>query len=266
MSQGVDARTLLHPPRCRGLFVTGTGTDVGKTSVSAALAAALLELGLRVGVCKPVASGCPKHAERGSPARLVDDDYLSPDGRIVAAAAGLDVADEALFRHVSPLRYGAPVSPHVAARVEARPPDWSRVAAALAYWQGHCDFLLLEGAGGWLVPLDDTLFTVADLAACVRLPVLVVTTPALGTLSATALTVEAIRQRGLNCAGLVLNRLPARRDLAAQSSVEELPRLCAVGLRAIVPELAAPPDADRPVPAAAVDALLPLARELAQGC
>jgi dethiobiotin synthetase len=257
----LDPRTL-QPLRCRGLFVTGTGTDAGKTTVTAALAAALAEQGVRVGVCKPIASGCPKHADRGNAGELRDDDYLSPDGAIAAAAAGLDVGDEAVMRAVSPLRYGAPVSPHIAARVEGRPPDWARLAAALEYWEGHCDYLLVEGAGGWRVPLDDSLFSVADLAVRLRLPVLVVVLPELGTLNSSALTVEAVRQRGLSCAGIVLNRMPARPGLAELTNVEELPRVCGVGLRAIVPELAEPPAEGRGVPGAAVEAVRALAREL----
>jgi len=152
-----NPRTLLRPYNGPGLFITGTGTDVGKTTVAAALAAAFQRLHLRVGICKPLASGCPKWPHRGNnPSRpLADEDFQSPDAAFAARAAGLDPADETLLAFLSPLRYAAPVAPAVAARIEGRPPDWRRVVAALDWWQENCQALLIEGSGGWYSPLDE---------------------------------------------------------------------------------------------------------------
>jgi dethiobiotin synthetase len=256
-------RTLLQAYHGPGLFVTATGTDVGKTTVTAALAAALHSLHVRVGVCKPVASGCPKDPARGNdPAvPLANDDLLSPDAELAGRAAGLDPADEALLRAMSPLRYAAPTSPRLAAKIEERPPDWRRVAAALDYWQETADVLLVEGAGGWYVPLDEHDFMIADLAAALRLPVLVVTNAALGTLNQTLLTVHAIQQKNLPVVGLVINRVPAagRRDIATDSNLEELPRITGVPVRAVLPEAAG--GVGFPLPEAFVEALVPFARE-----
>jgi len=257
------ARSCLKTIKIPGLFITGTGTDVGKTMVTAALAAAFRRLNLRVGVCKPIASGCPKLSHRGNDPNvpLVDDDFLSPDAMLAARAAGLDTTDERLLRHLSPLRYAAPVAPAVAAALEERPPDWSRVADALNWWQENCDVLLVEGAGGWLVPLDADDFMIADLAAALKLPVLVVSLGGLGTVNHTLLTLHAIAQRHLPIAGIVLNRVPpeSRRDLATDSNLSELPRLARVPLSALLPDLGAI-DWNADLPEALVDAVMPFAR------
>jgi dethiobiotin synthetase len=221
------------------LFVTATGTDTGKTTVTAALAIALRGAGgargtgaRRVGVLKPIASGCPIRADVASAAstgaggQLATEDLRSPDAAVVMAAAGLAPEDPAMLRRASPVRWAAPISPHLAARLEGRGVDWRAIADAAAYWEQHCDFLLVEGAGGWTVPLDANDFTVADLAAALGLPVLLVTDAALGVLNTAVLTAQAIRARGLTLAGLVVNHVPDPPDLVAKGNLEELPRLC----------------------------------------
>jgi dethiobiotin synthetase len=262
---------MLQPYLGPGLFITGTGTDVGKTTVTAALAAAFHRMHLRVGICKPIASGCAKLADRGNdPARpLTDDDYNSPDAALAARAAGLDPKDEGLQRYLSPLRFGAPAAPSVAARIEGRYPDWRRVEVALDWWQENCQVLLVEGSGGWYVPLDPHDYMIADLAAALRLPVLVVTRADLGAINETLLTIHAVQERNLAVAGLVINRLPAegRRDVAMETNLVELPRLSGVPVRAVLPELG-PGDsvpeqvgAAWGVPEAFVEAMSPFAQE-----
>ena len=252
-------RAVLTAYKAPGIFITGTGTDVGKTIVTAALAGALRRAGVRVGICKPVASGCEKYPDRGNAGVVADEDYISADAVLAARLAGLSTEDETLMRHMSPVRFGAAVSPHIAGRIEGRETDWRRVAAALDFWQENCDFLIVEGAGGWLVPLDHHDFTVADLAAVLKLPVLVVTTPELGSLNVTALTVQAIRQRQLIVAGIVINLVPERPDLVVQTNLEELPRLTGVPVRAVLPKLAGKMGEE--VPNRFVDALYDFAVE-----
>ncbi len=256
-------RTRLRPFRGPGLFITGTGTDVGKTTVTAALAGALKRLRVRVGVCKPIGSGCPKDPERANHPGdiLTDDDYLAPDAAMAAWAAGLDPHDPSLLPFLAPVRYGAPVAPRLAAEVEGRPTDWARVGAALDWWQENCDVLLVEGAGGWYVPLDQHDFMIADLAAAIRLPVIVVTDPELGTLNSTLLTVHAVRNRNLAVAGLVLNRVPpeGKRDLAIESNLRELPRLTGVPVRALLPRLVEKMGTH--VSSVMIDRMMPFARE-----
>ncbi len=258
------ARSCLHPFNGPGLFITGTGTEVGKTIVTAALAGALARLHTRVGICKPVASGCPKFAHRGNdPAiPLTDDDLQSPDAALAARAAGLDPSDEVLLRNLSPIRYAVPVAPAAAARIEARQPDWRRVEAALEWWQENCELLLVEGAGGWYVPLDDHDYMIADLAAALRLPVLVVTNAGMGTINQTLLTIHAIQERELTVAGIVINRVPpeGRRDVSVETNLELLPRLTGVPVRAILPD-AGENTITTAVPDMFIQALIPFARE-----
>lgn len=230
-------RNILQPYHRPALLITATGTDVGKSTVAAALAGALHQIGARVGTIKPIASGCGLRREVPPGKTPQDDDYDSLDAQCTARAANLDPDDEKLFPYLSPIRYGTPASPHVAARIENRQPDWHRVAEAFDYWEENCDALIIEGVGGWRVPLDQYDFSVSDLAATLHVPVLVVTHCRLGTLNETLLTVDAIRQRGLIVAGIVINQVPAIQDSVVKTNIEEIPRLTGVAVRAALPQV-----------------------------
>src|SRR5690606_10691488 len=104
---------------------------------------------------------------------LTDEDLIPMDSLLAAKCIGLDTTG--ILPFLSPIRYAAPISPHLAAQIENRPVDWVRVQAALDYWQEHCDILLIEGAGGWLTPLDAEDHTIADLASALQAPVVLVT-------------------------------------------------------------------------------------------
>ncbi|MFA7237005.1 MAG: dethiobiotin synthase [Phycisphaeraceae bacterium] len=177
---------LTHP----GLFITATDTDAGKTVVTCAIAAALRSTGAKVGVCKPIATGCRREREG----------LVNADAEALAHFADcrlpLDV--------INPVRYHPPLAPAVAAEKAKKPVDFDAIADSLRRLDGEHDVLLIEGIGGIMVPLDDPR-TVLDMAAMIGYPVLVVTRPGLGTLNHTALTCGAIAQRGLRLAGLVIN-------------------------------------------------------------
>ena len=166
-----------------GLFVTATDTGVGKTWVACALARAAARRGLRVAVMKPCETG--------------DGD----DGERLLAAAGRTI-DPALAR---PYRFHLPASPEVAARAEGAAVDVARIEAAFARLTRDADFTIVEGAGGLLVPVAPGVL-MADLAARLGLPLLVVARAALGTVNHTLLTLEAARARQLGVAGVVLCR------------------------------------------------------------
>lgn len=255
--RGVIMKTInIFPVKVPGIFITGTSTDIGKSTVTAAIAGAFKRSRLRVGVCKPIASGCPKWPNRGSRHHLTNDDLMSPDAELAAKYAGLTI-DEALMSHISPLRYAAPVSPHVAARLEERPPDWHAINRAVQYWNTHCDILIIEGAGGWLVPLDDNYCTIADLATALQLPVVIVNGVYLGSINHTWLTVESVRSRGLQIAGLVANQIPEHPDFASLSALEELPLVTGVPVLAQIPHRA---DVNlKHIPDEFIDALEPFA-------
>ncbi len=174
----------------RGLFVTGTGTGVGKTVLSAALLAAIAAAGERVSAHKPVVTG-------------VDDPpgEWPPDHELLARVAGMTPEE------VAPLRYGPAVSPHLAAELAGERIDPERIATtaqdALHSADARGAVLIVEGVGGLLVPLAEG-FAVRDLAARLRLPLVIAASPGLGTINHTLLTLEAARAAGLDVRAVVL--------------------------------------------------------------
>ena len=187
-----------------GIFVTGTDTGVGKTVVAVALLEALVARGVRAAGMKPVAAGvAPGHG------RNADVVALEAAGN-VRAPPGL----------VNPYSFAAPIAPHIAAREEGRAIELAAIATAYAALAHRADAIVVEGAGGALVPLD-TAHDMLDIAAACRLPVLLVVGIRLGCLNHALLTAAALRARGLVLAGWVATRIdPAMR--AAQASVDDL--------------------------------------------
>jgi dethiobiotin synthetase len=175
----------------RGLFVTGTGTGVGKTILSAALLAAMRATGEPVRAHKPVVTGLDE-----SPSAW------PPDHELLAAAAGMSL-DE-----VTPLRYGPAVSPHLAARLAGEPIEPIELVKSARRAGTKGTTLIVEGVGGLLTPLAND-YTVRDFAAALRLPLLVVAGPGLGTINHTLLTIEAARTAALYVAAVVLTPWPA---------------------------------------------------------
>lgn len=190
----------------RGLFVTGTDTGVGKTEIACGLLRAWRASGRAVAAMKPAQSG----VEPGTP---------TDAERLAAAAATGDPADL-----VCPYSFEAPLAPAVAARVAGVEVDLERILAAARELASRHGALLVEGAGGLLVPLTSRE-TYADLAIALGYPVLVVARTGLGTVNHTALTVEALRSRGLAVAGVVLNAATAARDPSEPFNAAEIERL-----------------------------------------
>ncbi|HEX3862657.1 MAG TPA: dethiobiotin synthase [Stellaceae bacterium] len=177
------------------VFVTATGTDIGKTFVTAGLVRSLRARGRSVNALKPVASGFDRrHAAESDPGLLI-------------AALGRDIDDDALDR-ASRWRFAAALSPDMAARREGRGVDF---AALLDFCrktaQPEMDALLIEGVGGIMAPLDER-HTVLDWMAALGLPLLVVAGSYLGTISHTLSAVEVLRWRGLNVLALIINETP----------------------------------------------------------
>lgn len=189
----------------RGVFVTGTDTEVGKTVVAAAICAALATRGERVAAFKPVVTGLDEPPENGWAA---DHELLA-----TAASVGQSPAD------VTPYTFGPPLSPHYAAELAGTTIDTERLrsAAAAAARLAGADgppggtagpgALVCEGVGGLLVPLGDG-YSVRDLAVDLGLPVVIAARTGLGTINHTLLTVEAARAAGLRVAGIVMTPWP----------------------------------------------------------
>jgi dethiobiotin synthetase len=184
----------------RGCFVTGTDTGAGKTALAAALAATLRERGERVAAHKPVLTGTAAGGETPSPDGAP---AWPPDDAVLAAAAGCPP------EQVTQLRFGAPVSPHLAAKLAGEPIEPARLIAAIRRAAHGADAVVVEGVGGLLVPLTTSGYTVRDLAAELALPVVVAARPGLGTISHTLLTLEAARTGGLDVRAVVLTPWPA---------------------------------------------------------
>jgi dethiobiotin synthetase len=207
-----NLNSMFGKPR-RGLFITGTDTEVGKTYVAALIARALVQQGRRVGVYKPVASGCVRRAGQ----------WISQDALALWEAAGRPLDLNA----VCPQQFAAPLAPHLAARQEGRTVDADLLRSGLSVWTDHCDIVLVEGAGGCFSPLAENEL-VADLAADLGYPLVVVAANKLGVINHSLLTLNAADSRKLPVAGIVLNDVhPAeRQDASAELNATELRNRC----------------------------------------
>ncbi|MFF5445389.1 dethiobiotin synthase [Streptomyces sp. NPDC012888] len=198
------------------VVVSGTGTEIGKTVVTAAVAAVAAAAGRSVAVLKPAQTGVGP-AENGDAAEVVR--LAGP------AVTGAELA-----------RYPEPLAPDTAARRSGLPavgPE--QVAEAARKLAASHDLVLVEGAGGLLVRFDAAGHTLADAARLLDAPVLVVAPAGLGTLNSTALTAEALRARGLTGLGVVVGSWPAEPDLASRCNLADLPEVSGLPLLGAVP-------------------------------
>ncbi len=211
-------------PKVKGLFITGTDTDVGKTWVSAGLTAVLRQRGVNATYFKPVQSGCPEQDGRPIPT----------DARLARELAGLAEPLEVL----TPICLRLPLAPGVAAEQEGKTVDLEQVARALRELAGRYDYLLVEGAGGLYVPLVNMQFLVLDMIRWLGFPLLVVARAGLGTINHTVLTVKAAQQAGIPVPGVVINRYPAAPGLAERTNPRVIEALTGVPVLGLVPEVA----------------------------
>jgi dethiobiotin synthetase len=172
-----------------GVFVTGTGTEVGKTVVVAVIAHTQADEGKRVAVFKPAVTGL--------------DEGVETDHALLRRASGSGQSDE----EIAPYRYGPPASPHLAAALAGEEIDPERLRRAAGAAAAGAAAIVCEGVGGLLVPLSPT-YLVRDLAADLGYPIVVVASPGLGTINHTLLTLEAARAAGLEVAAVVLTPWP----------------------------------------------------------
>ncbi|MEE8556476.1 MAG: dethiobiotin synthase [Myxococcota bacterium] len=208
-----------------GIFVTGTDTDCGKTVVATTLARAALEKGFRVRVLKPVETGC----------RLEGDEPVPLDGRALARAA----RDPRPLPEICPYRLRLPAAPQVAAEAEGIRIDVGRILKAAELGGAEGDLLIVEGAGGLLVPLCPGV-CMADLAGRLDLPLLVVARAKLGTLNHTRLTLEAASTRNLNVAGLVVSHTERELPASDRANLDLLLRELTVPFLGEIPHGPAP--------------------------
>ena len=176
----------------QGYFITGTDTEVGKTWISLGIIEALKRQGKNVGVMKPVSAGC-EHTDKGL--RNEDALLLQKNSNIK-----LD------YKTINPFAFEPPIAPHIAAANENIRIDVESLHQHFQTIQQQSDCVVVEGAGGWLVPLND-FQTLADLAKRINLPVILVVNMRLGCLNHALLSVESIRNSGLPLAGWIANQV-----------------------------------------------------------
>jgi len=178
----------------RGIFITGTGTDVGKTVVTAAVLRGARTAGIDAVPFKPVQTG----------AVAGPDGLVAPDVEFVLAAGGWTPPRDEIAA-LSPFLYRPACSPHLAGRLAGRPVQMDAVLARATELLARHDSLIVEGAGGVMVPLNESQ-TMLDLMVALAMPVLVVALDGLGTINHTLLTLAALRQAGLDVLGVVFNQ------------------------------------------------------------
>ena len=197
----------------QGVFVTGTGTEIGKTVIAGGLAASLKQAGINVGVMKPISTGDTADARFLKHAAEVDDE--------------LSLINPVYLRH--------PLAPSVAARMADKEIDVSGIETAFATLQERYDLVIVEGVGGIAVPIRDD-FLVVHLIKQLELPILIVATAGLGTLNHTLLTVTFAEQFNIQIAGIVLNGLrPETAGLAEATNPVEIEKLTGIAVIGVVP-------------------------------
>jgi dethiobiotin synthetase len=187
----------------KGFFVTGTGTEVGKTVVAATLAHNLRRQGSTVAVFKPAVTGL--------------DDPGETDHALLRRAAGSEQSDD----EIAPYRYGPPASPHLAAAEAGDEIDPERLRTGARAAAAAADVLICEGVGGLLVPLSSS-YLVRDFAADLGLPLVIAASPGLGTINHTLLTLESTRAAGLSVAAVVLTPWPEEPGAIESSNQETI--------------------------------------------
>ena len=193
----------------KGFFVTGTDTGVGKTFVTCAFARQATSRGKKVFAFKPIETGCA----------MIDGRLFGSDQELLAHAAG----NWQRGSHRGVYRFAQAVAPLVAATAESEAIDLEWVADVFKKGSAEADLVLVEGAGGWRVPITETV-DMGGLAKRLGLPVIVVARAGLGTINHSLLTIEAVEHEGLTLHAVVLNALPSDEPGLAASNADEIRR------------------------------------------
>lgn len=176
------------------IFVSGTGTGVGKTVITAGIAAFIRNLGYSVGVFKPIETG----------SSVIDNKYVSSDLAFVKSI------DSTILTKIS-YNFKVPAAPLVAAFSEGVDIDCEKIIEDYNELKKKCDFVLVEGAGGMLVPIKDNFF-MADLCKVLDLPLLIVAKPDLGTINHTLLSIESAKSRKIEISGIIISNYPEKTE------------------------------------------------------
>ena len=220
----------------KGVFITGTDTGVGKTMIAAGILRALMRKGIKAGAMKPIETGCIRTGDRGQ----ITDDLIPPDALFLREIAGMDDP----VNVVAPVRFAHPLAPMVASELEGKPVNLDTLFHSFATLAQKYEFLVVEGAGGLMVPIKmrngSSTYYMADLIKELDLPAVIVARAGLGTLNHTLLTVMHALEGGIEVRGVFINSAePAGNTLAEQTNPDVLKRLCPVPVLGVVPYNAA---------------------------
>jgi dethiobiotin synthetase len=211
----------LRFPKHKGLFITATDTGVGKTLIAGAIAKIISQKGKKVGVFKPVATGCKK-TKQG---------LVNKDAQFLAHC----VNNELDLDIINPIRFETPAAPFACEKAENKKVDLEKIAAAYKQICQKSDFVIVEGIGGIRVPITDGI-DVLTMAKTFNLPVVAVARSKLGTINHTLLTIDTIRRAGLSLAGVIINGYDENtKDLAEKTNAEIIEKFGKVKNIAIVP-------------------------------
>ncbi len=211
----------LNLPGKTGLFITGTDTGVGKTLIAGAIARILTDKGLKVGVFKPIATGCKNNWEG----------LISNDTEFLSYCANSDLS----LSTITPVGYPIPAVPVVSAACNGSAIDFNRIAAAYKDICQNSDIVIVEGIGGVRVPLTEE-FDLLDLAVEFALPVVIVTRPNLGTINHTLMTIDCVRAAELKIAGVVINGYNATESTEAEDTAPDvIAKYSGADILAVVP-------------------------------
>lgn len=207
----------------KGIFITGTDTGVGKTIIAAGLAAAMRMRGINVGVMKPVHTGC-----KSRKGKLIPEDSL-----LLARAASSDDPMEL----ITPYMLREHAAPYVAAKENNVTIDIDKITDCFKKLCKRHDYVIVEGIGGALVPVTKTFF-IADLIKRLNVPAIVVTTPFLGTINHTMLTISCLVERKIPVEGIIINYVrKERRILAEKTCQKTIKELTDIPILDIIPPI-----------------------------
>lgn len=202
------------------LFITGTDTDVGKTIITAGIAAVMQSLGYSTGVFKPLQSGAIKK----------NNEFISPDLNFVSL---IDPNIKTKYSYC----FHPPTSPYLASIIEKVQIDKKKIHADYNEFKRECDFVLVEGAGGILVPVQHN-YLMADLSKELNIPLIIVARPDLGTINHTLLTIEAAKSRNIEIAGVIISNYPSNtKDISIRTAYHFIKEFSGVEILGTLPKI-----------------------------
>ena len=204
----------------KGVFITGTDTEVGKTLIAGGLARLFSNMGINVGVMKPVETG--GEYKKG---KLVgkDTEYLIRMSKI-----------QDTYSHINPYILQHPLAPYVAAKLEGKKIYKKKILASFRNLTNKYDFLIVEGCGGFLVPITSN-YMISDLAGDMKLPVIVVARAELGSINHTLLTLDYTRRSGLKVIGIIINRTSRNIQISEKTNPQTIKTFGKVPILGVVP-------------------------------